>query len=359
MNSKPPNVEPDPAENAEGGLYRTTLAGPGGSLADAFGNLEYSPQVERVLRHSKRDLLSARVMLTPEEGRGYWELTRIRNDLYVVLSNYSYKKTRIEFVPGDELIQFNFRVSGDMTYGVSQPGPLRFVRPSLHLWRQPKGIDMREWTAPSAHERMVTLNVRPEFLIEHFSLSSADVPPRLKGFLREAQSTIDFCQVPLSAQILDITVRLIDNPYAGALYLSYKEALACELLCATIGNLRSLPEEPAHEYSGRELRCLSAARRLVMEHLECPPTLRAIARSVGLAEKALTQGFKAIYGETVFDFSLRCRMQHALVLLQERHWSVDRVAEAVGYSHPTTFATAFRRHFGLRPIDVKRLKTRD
>ena len=41
----------------------------------------------------------------------------------------------------------------------------------------------------------MTLNVRPEFLIEHFSLSSADVPPRLEGFLREAQSTIDFCQV--------------------------------------------------------------------------------------------------------------------------------------------------------------------
>ena len=58
MNSKPSNVEPGPAENAAGGLYRTTLAGPGGSLADAFGNLEYSPQVERVLRHSKRDLLS-------------------------------------------------------------------------------------------------------------------------------------------------------------------------------------------------------------------------------------------------------------------------------------------------------------
>jgi transcriptional regulator GlxA family with amidase domain len=38
---------------------------------------------------------------------------------------------------------------------------------------------------------------------------------------------------------------------------------------------------------------------------------------------------------------------------------VDRVAEATGYSHPTSFATAFRRHFGLRPIDLKRLKTRD
>jgi AraC-like DNA-binding protein len=356
MNSNSHKAEPHPAADPPG-LYRATLAGPGGSLTDAFANLEHSPQVGRVLRHAKRDLLSARVALKPEEGCGYWELTRVRDDLYIVLSNYSYNDSRFEFVPGDGLVQFNFRVSGDMTYGVSQPGPLRFIRPSLHLWRQPRGIDMREWTAPSAHERMVTINVRPEFLVEHFLESSTNVPPRLESFAREAQSTIDFCQVPLTAQMFEITAKLIDNPYTGALYLTYKEALALELLCATVGNLRSLSEQPAETYSERELRCLSAARRLLMDQLDCPPKLRAIARSVGMAEKALTQGFKAIYGETLFDFSLRCRMQHALTLLQDRHWSVDRVAEAAGYSHPTSFATAFRRHFGLRPIDFKRLKT--
>ncbi|WP_415922995.1 hypothetical protein [Steroidobacter sp.] len=33
---------------------------------------------------------------------------------------------------------------------------------------------------------------------------------------------------------------------------------------------------------------------------------------------------------------------------------MDRASEAVGYSHPSTFATAFRRHFGMRPVDAKR-----
>jgi AraC-like DNA-binding protein len=47
-------------------------------------------------------------------------------------------------------------------------------------------------------------------------------------------------------------------------------------------------------------------------------------------------------------------MQYALTLLRDRHWSVDRVSEATGYAHPTSFATAFRRHFGMRPIEVRR-----
>src|ERR1700722_19729245 len=85
------------------GLFRTTIAGPGRSLADAFANLDQSARVERVLRHPKRDLVSARVTLTPEEGHGYWELARIRNDLYIIQSNFTYKKPRFEFVPGDGL----------------------------------------------------------------------------------------------------------------------------------------------------------------------------------------------------------------------------------------------------------------
>ena len=36
-----------------------------------------------------------------------------------------------------------------------------------------------------------------------------------------------------------------------------------------------------------------------------------------------------------------------------KQWSVDRVSEAVGYAHPTSFTAAFRRHFGMRPIDLK------
>jgi len=50
------------------GLFRTVMAGPGHTLADVFANLELAPQLERVLRHAKRDLLSARISLPSEEG---------------------------------------------------------------------------------------------------------------------------------------------------------------------------------------------------------------------------------------------------------------------------------------------------
>jgi AraC-like DNA-binding protein len=338
------------------GLFRTVLAGPGHTLADAFANLERAPQIERMARHVKRDLLGARVTLAPEEGQGYWELTRIRNDLYVIIENFAYKNPRIELVPGDGLVQFNFKVSGDLTLAVSRTEPLRFNRPSLLIWSQPAGVNIKEWTAPSAYERNVAISIHPDFLAEHLLSSIREVPERLRAFVSDKREKLNYCQLPLTADMFEVATRLINNPFDGALGLVYTEALTLELLCRAVGSFCSLSDAPTAEYSERELRCLYAARDLLMREFSPPPTIRKLARSVGIGESTVTRDFKAVFGETVFDFSLRCRMQHALSLLRDKHWSVARVSEVIGYTHPTSFATAFRRHFGMRPIDVRHVK---
>lgn len=338
------------------GLFRTLLAGPGHTLADAFANLERAPHIVRMSRHVKRDLLGARVTLAPEEGEGYWELTRIRNDLFVIVENFAYKNPRIELVPGDGLVQFNFKVSGDLTLAVSRTEPLRFNRPSLLIWAQPTGVNIKEWTGPSAYERNVAISIHPEFLAEHFLTSIDNVPEQLKAFVASKGAKLNYCQLPLTARMFDAATRLINNPFTESLALVYTEALTLELLCAAVGSFCTLSDEPSAEYTERELKCLHTARDILMREFSPPPTIRKLARSVGMAETTVTRAFKAVFGETVFDFSLRCRMQHALSLLRDKRWSVARVSEAIGYTHPTSFATAFRRQFGMRPIDVRYVK---
>jgi transcriptional regulator GlxA family with amidase domain len=59
--------------------------------------------------------------------------------------------------------------------------------------------------------------------------------------------------------------------------------------------------------------------------------------------------------------SLDARMRHALELLRCKHMPVSRVAVAVGYSHQTSFASAFNKQFATdlrtgNPNDQSRLK---
>src|SRR6185437_8137918 len=203
------------------GLFRTSLAGPGRTLPDAFSKLEHAPLVERVTRHFSRDLLGARIVLGAEEGRGYWDFTRIRNECYVVVQNYAYREPRVELMGGDGLIQFNFRLSGDLPLGVSRQQPVRLTGPSLFVWQQPLGLEVPEWTAANAHEHSVSISIRPEFLVKsifrpvwevagQYGLrqpgASRDLPNRRRrGELTQQKITghIDTSQLPRGEVFLD------------------------------------------------------------------------------------------------------------------------------------------------------------
>jgi AraC-like DNA-binding protein len=154
--------------------------------------------------------------------------------------------------------------------------------------------------------------------------------------------------------MFQLAEKLVKNPHSGILGLVYTECVATELVCSAIAGFDSLNGMAVEHYSRNELKCLARARQHLMTQLTPAPTIRQVARIAGMNETTLKRSFKAVYGETVSDFSVRCRMQHALTLLRDQHVSVKRVADACGYRHQTSFATAFGRHFGLRPSDLRK-----
>jgi AraC-like DNA-binding protein len=344
----------DSCPKGAGGLVRTALAGAGHSLAEAFANLDRASGVHQITRHPQRNLVGARLAVKPSEGQGYWDLTQIGEDVYVAVLNFAYKDPRVEILPGDGLIQFYFKLCGDLTMEVSRTEPLRLNRPSLLVYSQAAGLDLQEWTAPSARERSVAITLRPRFLVENFLPSIVDAPPQLQTLISVAPGQLQYCQLPLTTEMFEIARRLVDNPYSGILALLHTEALTMELLCTAVAGFTTLAHGPRKEYSETDLRCLHAARSFLMKKHSPAPTIRQVARAVGMNQTSLKRGFRAVFGETLFAFSVRCRMQQALtLLLREPRLPVARVAEAVGYSHQTSFATAFRRHFGLCPKDAR------
>jgi AraC-like DNA-binding protein len=340
------------------GLIRAVLGGAGATLAEAFASLERGPGAATLTRHHHRGLAGARLPLPPDEGEGYFELTRIGEDVYVIVGNFAYRNPRAELIPGDGMIQFYFKLSGDLTLGVSRAEAMRLNRPSLLVYSQPKGVDLQEWTAPRALERCVAVTLRARYLVDHFMAVGVDAPPQLQALAVGEPGQFKYVQLPLTAEMFELAKKLVENPYADILRLIYTEAVTLELLCAAVRGFTDLAQAPIEEYSERDLRCLKTARSLLMTQLSPVPTIRQVARAAGMNETSLKHGFKAIFGETIFEFSVRCRMQHALSLLRERRMAVARVADAVGYAHQTTFATAFRRHFGIRPREVRPLRPR-
>ncbi len=74
-----------------------------------------------------------------------------------------------------------------------------------------------------------------------------------------------------------------------------------------------------------------------------------LARKVGTNAKTLQDGFKQLFGKTIFEYGQGLRLEHGKKLLSETDLGIQEIAEACGYAEQANFTTAFRKRFGVVP----------
>ena len=91
------------------------------------------------------------------------------------------------------------------------------------------------------------------------------------------------------------------------------------------------------------------AKEIIISRMAEPPSLQELANEIGLNLKKLKEGFKQIYGDTVYSFLFDYKMEHARKLLESNQYNVNEVGLQVGYSTASHFIAAFRKKFGTTP----------
>ena len=139
-------------------------------------------------------------------------------------------------------------------------------------------------------------------------------------------------------------------PYQGLTRQMYLESKAIELLALKLNQLdlsdqKVLPKA----LKPQDIDRIYQAKEILLSDIENPPSLMALARSVGLNDYKLKQGFHYVFGSTVFGYLHDHRMEKARQMLNTGNLSVSEVAYAVGFSNRSYFAAAFRRKFDLNP----------
>ena len=97
------------------------------------------------------------------------------------------------------------------------------------------------------------------------------------------------------------------------------------------------------------IKKIKKAKEIIISRMIEPPTLQELAKEVDISLKKLKQGFKQVYGATVFSFLIDYKMQVSKRLLSSGNYNVNEVALRVGYSTATHFINAFKKKFGTTP----------
>ena len=91
------------------------------------------------------------------------------------------------------------------------------------------------------------------------------------------------------------------------------------------------------------------AKDIIISRMAEPPSLQELSEEIGLNLKKLKEGFKQIYGDSVYSFLFDYKMEVARKLLESGEHNVNEVGLKVGYSTSSHFIAAFKKKFSTTP----------
>jgi DNA-binding response OmpR family regulator len=169
-----------------------------------------------------------------------------------------------------------------------------------------------------------------------FLTGSAVLDDKLLAFNSGA---VDYITKPFSTQ--EVIARLRVHARLGAPATVASSALAQP----------SAPAPATNETAGQRL--VRKAQALIAKDLAGSVNLTELAHAVGTNERRLTDEFRRITGQAVFEYQRKLRHHKACELLLHTELAVSAVGLKVGYTTSAAFAYAFRQYCGMTPSEYR------
>ena len=99
----------------------------------------------------------------------------------------------------------------------------------------------------------------------------------------------------------------------------------------------------------QELERLEKMLSYLNTHFESVISLQELADQIHLSREVCCRLFKKMTGKTITGYLEEYRADKSLPLVQSGQYSMTQIAEMVGFSNPSRFASAFRTRFGCNP----------
>jgi AraC-like DNA-binding protein len=94
--------------------------------------------------------------------------------------------------------------------------------------------------------------------------------------------------------------------------------------------------------------------RILMERIDDPPSIPELAHELSLSATGIKSGFKKIFGEPIYARHRNLCLERGAMMLLNTNKSILQIAIDTGYSNGENFANAFKKRYGVSPIQYRR-----
>ncbi|MBD0779380.1 helix-turn-helix transcriptional regulator [Maribacter sp. ANRC-HE7] len=280
-------------------------------------------------------------------AQGSYTEVLIEDGFYVLkVQNDSLVKQRVIREIDSTFIQFHFCLKGHAKFIFNEGMYALEVSEenSLLLYNTQVDLPMNMEMAPNSWIVSVVMTIRKFHSL--FS-NEADYIPFLSNENKEKKYYAQEEVSPAIAVVLSQIMNYNLHPSIKELYIMGKvyELISLYFNKSTDADLEQCPFLVDED----NVKRIRQAKEIMIAQMAEPPSLPELAQQIGLSLKKLKEGFKQIYGDSVYSFLFDYKMEHARRLLELGQNNVNEVGMKVGYSTSSHFIAAFKKKYGTTP----------
>ena len=195
-----------------------------------------------------------------------------------------------------------------------------------------------------------------EYLVDHFKLNVDRVPAVYRPIFDSRAGSLSALELPAKSDVMVAADQILSCKYREPLRQLYLNAKAIEIICGIVAQINGLVPQMRRSPAIRSKRvAIETAATIYRREIFNAPTIEQLATRVGLNRNDLTEGFREAFGATPHAYGHLLRMEEARLMLLDGQQSISEVARRIGYEGYSSFARAYRSHFGRSPSLEKRL----
>jgi len=277
----------------------------------------------------------------------------VRNDLIIVEGSYHLKDSLLFTGRGDTpLLEMQFNLSAESIFYKNDLSKSELVRPmSGNIV-----FDVENDEAKIGFNKDITYHTFDIHLPLSFLMQYQGESKTMDHFLHAIhhEKSMRFSDHPIhiNPKILSVIHDIKHCEYAGITRKIYLEAKVYELIALSYDSLAN--HQDVKSLSSYDRERVYLAEQIIRENINHPYTIFDLGNMVGINQTKLKQGFKSIFGTTIFAYLQEIRMNQAKKYLLDSDLPIQEISLLSGYNNLSNFSTAFKRTFGYPPTKLRK-----
>lgn len=107
-------------------------------------------------------------------------------------------------------------------------------------------------------------------------------------------------------------------------------------------------------FSKGQIDAVNDIHDFILDHISEHHTLDELANRFALSPTVMKKCFKGVYGDSIYAYLKKCRLELSMQLLALGEKSVGEIAAFIGYDNPAKFSSAFKKAYGVSPRDYRK-----